>query len=162
MGCDIHVAIQVLDGDVWTHVQYQVLWPFEVAEGQQPIPGVPLAPVELIARNYDLFGILAGVRSVQWDIVAPRRGWPEDFRAEDVPVDPKYPEEGPRSMGEHSFTWLTLAELKAYDWTATVAYGYMGNDTVYARDTDWPDKVIPWLEQVAAGHELRLVLGFDS
>jgi hypothetical protein len=35
-------------------------------------------------------------------------------------------------------------------------------ETARSATYDWPGKVIPWLEQLAAGRPLRLVIGFDS
>lgn len=68
-------------------------------------------------RNYNLFAMLADVRN-RFDINgrAPR-GVPTDATAE-------YLEEVEEWGGDgHSHSWLTLAELEAYDWDQTVRMG---------------------------------------
>jgi hypothetical protein len=74
----------------------------------------------IVRRNYDLFAILANVRNGRgfagvptgsgFEPVAPNRGIPDD-------VDPRIKRyyDGWGSDA-HSATWLTLAELKKYDW----------------------------------------------
>jgi len=223
MGCDIHIVIQAQDPNgVWQEIVYQdTPWQKDKAT----IPGIPVAPDGFDGRNYDLFGILANVRNGSgfagietgsgWPSIAPDRGWPDEFDAEQVALTPEYPEDGPRFMGEHSFTWVSLDELKAFPWDATKStlYGVVpaneyevlkkhhakprcysgsvggpGIETVTAKvwdegnppicqrpyvqmsweetareaTNDWPEQVIPWLESLAAGRPLRLVLGFDS
>jgi hypothetical protein len=78
-------------------------------------------------RNYELFGLLAGVRR---DIEAPwehHRGIPKD--------SPLNEGELGRSDG-HSHSWISLAELKAYDWgTAHPLSGWMSaSDYKYFKD----------------------------
>ncbi len=83
-------------------------------------------------RNYDVFAVLAGVRNGSGfagcdtgDPVTPisePRGLPEDDSAKpykDPPFgwsseadDPYYYS----CLGDHSFSWLTLEEILAYDW----------------------------------------------
>lgn len=226
MGCDIHFAIQVLRDNGWESIQWQdAPYNFE-RETWVPIPDIPIAPAVFSGRNYDLFGILADVRNGtgfagivtgdEWPSIAPHRGLPEGFDPEAVTINPKYNE--PRWVGEHSFTWATLEELKAYDWdgTAVTHYGvvpaeyyeqlmlehaypefYCGatwgagvvtytpeeyeaakkagtlapspyvrmswkDENARESTCDWPGIVLPWLESLAAGRPLRLVMGFDS
>lgn len=230
MGTDIHIAIQVREpGGPWTSVKYHTaLYDFEKEEGKKPVPRIPVAPDNFRSRNYALFGILADVRNgtgfagvvtgSPWPTIAPQRGFPEGYAQEDEPEDAGYADEGPRWMGDHSFTWVGLEELKSYRWDevthtakglveagdyeklmpgevptsycgavwgpATKVYdipdyevakkeGSLGapdktfvrmywQETAREATGDWPGQVIPWLEEVAAGRELRLVLGFDS
>lgn len=101
MGCDISAAIERRVDDRWT--------------ADQPLK---------LARNYHLFGILAGVRR-DHEPIAPPRGLPGD-------LDPKscaHPHHkdpggccrgGADEFGDHTHSWLTLAELRAYDWTKTL------------------------------------------
>ncbi len=227
MGCDIHIAIQVQEPDgVWSEVLWQQT-PYDYNGARPAADGIPVAPKVFRMRNYDLFGILADVRNGRgfagietgagWPSIAPDRGFPEGFNPDRVGPNPQYPEDGARYMGEHSFTWIALDELKAFAWdtTATRIYGVVpGVDfealratnaapTTYCGDTagpgikvyspdaydaakaagtlvprpyvrmwwtetareatnDYPGKVIPWLESLAHGRPLRLVLGFDS
>lgn len=71
----------------------------------------------ITGRNYNLFAILANVRNgygfagvetgETWPSIAPGRGLPEGVD----PEESDYP-----SLGDHSFTWVTVAELLAFDW----------------------------------------------
>lgn len=224
MGCDIHIAIQRQESDGrWREVPYQDLWNFDGAP--KAVPGFPVAPEGWRNRNYDLFGILADVRNGTgfagivmgdgWPSIAPNRGFADGF-SEALP-DPSCPEDGPRYMGDHSFTHVTFDELKAFPWdaTKTTLYGvveaekyeslagtgkaptsYSGGisgpgiktyspnqyreakangglavhpyvrmswqETAREATNDWPGKVLPWLESISDGHQLRLVIGFDS
>ena len=227
MGCDIHIAIQRKETDGWREITYQdEPYDFQKEKGVTIRPGIPVAPAGFHDRNYDLFGILADVRNGSgfagvttgegWPSIAPGRGWPEGFNEESGGACPNYPEDGPRYMGDHSFTWVGLDELKAFNWDGigTTLYGVVsaaqyenmmpgekptawcggvsGKDVqVYdrpgyleakrmnrlAKDSyvriawqesarsatgDWPGTVIPWLEQLAEGKPLRLIIGFDS
>jgi hypothetical protein len=84
MGCDIHPIVEVRKGGVWKRVDVEVC----------------------DDRNYEFFGVLAGVRRVYWRPLAPSRGLPVDLSVDLRRAD----------LGDHSRTWATLAELLAYDW----------------------------------------------
>lgn len=222
MGCDIHICIQrQTPGGTWHEVPYQKVYRIL---GDAPVNGYPKCPDVFDNRNYNLFAILANVRNGRgfagiatgqgWPSIAPDRGWPEDFDPEKVDIDPS--ESKRRYMGDHSFTWVSLDELKAFPWDATTTlYGVVPAEdyerlsavdntptsysagisgpgivtynpveylaarrsnklaprpyvrmswTESARSAtgDWPGQVIPWLETLAEGRPLRLVMGFDS
>lgn len=224
MGCDVHICIQRREPEGWREVVYQKVYE---NIGQKPVDGIPVAPGIFDSRRYNLFGILANVRNGEgfagirtgagWPSIAPERGWPAGFDAKVIAPNPQYPAEGPRDMGDHSFTWVGLDELKAFPWDdlKTTLYGvvptaeyerllktgetpteYSGSvvgsgiavydpptylalkrsgqlaekpyvrmawkETARQATGNWPGKVIPWLEGLADGRELRLVLGFDS
>lgn len=224
MGCDIHIVIQRQDADGWHEVPYQKVY---ANIGQTPVNGYPVEPEGFTARNYDLFAVLADVRNGRgfagikmgdgWPSIAPNRGCPEGFNPESVAPDPQYKDEGPRYMGDHSFTWISLDELKAFAWDSVVSklYGcvtgaeyerlsavgdapdsYCGgtsgpgirvyepadylaakgsrslvekpyvrmswHESARAATYDWPGTIIPWLDSLADGKPLRLVIGFDS
>lgn len=223
MGCDIHIVIEREKAGAWREVPYQTVYRIP---GDTPIKGIPEAPDVFTNRNYNLFAVLANVRNGRgfagiqtgegWPSIAEGRGLPLGFDPEKVAPHPKYPEEGPRSLGDHSFTWIGLEELKAFDWDGTLSWLYgvvpadvyeelasknlrphysggisgpgiltyepdayktakgagtlcerpyvrMGWPTSAREATgDWPGKVIPWLEELAEGCPLRLVIGFDS
>lgn len=225
MGCDIHIVIQRQDADGrWREVPYQRIYRYP---GAAPaVDGSTCAPDVFLNRNYDLFAVLANVRNgvgfagIQmgegWPSLAAGRGLPPDFAADGILSNPAYPDE-PRSLGDHSFTWVGLDELQTFPWDATESwlYGvvaasvyetfkatreapdsYSGGVSgpgiqVYEPDDyeaakaaetlcprpyvrigwaetareatyDWPGTVLPWLETLADGRPLRLVLGFDS
>lgn len=226
MGCDIHIVIQRQEPcGAWSEVIWQ-REPYEHTE-KKPVRGIPVAPSCFANRNYDLFGILADVRNgvgfagcvtgSGWPSIAPYRGLPDGFSESMVAPNPLYPEEGPRSLGDHSFTWIALDEIRAFDWDGVESWSYgvvkaedyerlsaisaspdswcggisglgikvyepddykvakaigalapepyvrMGwPETARAATFDWAGQIIPWLEKLAEGRPVRLVLGFDS
>ncbi len=97
MGCDIHISIQR-----------------QAKNGKWITIPANDAPEHFDWRNYHLFAILADVRngigfagvptSGAWPSIAPQRGWPDTFK------------EGGTYMGDHSYTYVTLEELQAFDW----------------------------------------------
>jgi hypothetical protein len=235
----------------WTEVPYQTeLYEFQKERGMKEVEGIAVAPSCLRNRDYDLFAILAGVRRPDYgflkalfgsdpnvhfeenmntpepdgwlSIVDPsERVWPDDFDEDLVLPDPHYPDEGPRSMGYHDKTYVTIDELRLYPWDKSKAtlsgvvsglifqemrqQGRLGTEppsycggvggpgvvtyesveeyekaeadgtlasspyvkltwenTARAATGDWIGEVLPWLEKLAAGRPLRLILGFDS
>lgn len=228
MGCDIHIAIQRQGPDgVWVEIAY-TSFANDVQQQNSAMarPTLPVAPVGFDWRDYSLFGILADVRNgvgfagiitgEAWPSITRGRGWPEGFARGRALPEPEYDEDEPRDMGDHSFTWVSLDELQAYDWDGISAtrYGIVtasdyelmelgkkpqqwcgdvaGRDvmvydqpdyiktkrlgqlakqpyvrvwwqeTARSATNDWPGRIIPWLERLADGRPLRLVLGFDS
>lgn len=109
MGCDIHMMVQVRKGDGWETVK----WP-NPYYGKYEWEKDEETPRAYDNRNYEAFAILAGVRD-RFGItpISEPRGWPEGFSPEDEESD-EY------SMGDHSFTWLGLEEVLAFDWTQIV------------------------------------------
>jgi hypothetical protein len=114
MGADIHTIVQVKKGRKWVTVAKNV------ADG----------------RNYELFGLLAGVRDPDGSI-EPLRGLPPGITGI----------EG----AEHSFTWYTLHEL--------MCYGYVAFN-------DFVSEIVEALEEmgetVLEYKYIRVVMGFDS
>lgn len=120
MGTDIHVAVERRGEDgQWTYVPGN--WPRN--------------------RNYDAFAILAGVRNGSGfagvdtgdgfvPIAAPR-GLPRDAAVETLDHD-----DGPLSY-EHTPSWITLAELLAYDWTRTTKKRGWANAPTWRRWWGW-------------------------
>lgn len=116
MGCDIHMVAQFKNGDEWQTAK----WPNEYfgkwADASEET-------VEVYdGRNYDLFAMLASVRNGEgfagidtgngFVPISKPKGFPEGF----VLIDGSHEDAW---MGEHSFSWLSLAELEAYDWDQT-------------------------------------------
>jgi len=93
MGCDIHMAVEMLEVRQW-----------------KMVIGVDGAYSN---RNYSVFSVLAGVRN--FDNITPidiPRGLPEDVSKEaaaDV-----------RLGADHSFSWLTLEETEKYPWDSNI------------------------------------------
>lgn len=95
MGCDIHTFAEKQNED----------GVFEMIEG--------LAPFD--SRSYGTFGFLAGVRNYSGVTpIAEPRGLPSDVSEEVKDEHESW------SCGAHSTTWLTVAELKAFDYDANM------------------------------------------
>ena len=114
MGCDIHFYVETRqpDGswktaDKWAPCKYDA---DEIV--------VDYNDAFYSGRSYYLFAILAGVRnSAGFVPIAEPRGVPEDACAE-------YKAEVARWDGDgHSHSYLTLAEIFAYDWTQKTKLG---------------------------------------
>lgn len=119
MGTDIHPVVQIRKDNQWQDVKH-------------PVDDLPwneqdkdLSFCGLHNRNYQLFAILADVRNghgfagiVTGEPVKPismPKGYPEDFIVDDDYHNKTW-------MGYHSQTWLTLAELLAFDWKQTKVF----------------------------------------
>lgn len=99
MGCDIHSYAEVRRNGRWEPVSGQ-----QFSDGDEPFGW----------RNYGMFGFLADVRNYSYvPVIAERRGIPGDVSAE--VLDDYHWWTG----NAHSATWLTLAELLAYDYDQT-------------------------------------------
>ena len=124
MGCDIHIIVerQAESG------QWQRVW-----QHSYDVPDPEGTPERFRDRNYDLFGILADVRNGHgFAGIATGSGWPSIAPNRGIPTDSTVTKEDEREyrLGDHSFTWVSLDELKAFDWDGTVAESY----GVVARD----------------------------
>lgn len=122
MGCDIHIFVERKEGDKWVSADkwtpnkyYDPAEP----EGEKPLV-VDYDDRIYRGRNYDLFGILANVRNGRgfagivtgkpFTPISMPKGLPGDV-SDEVRSESDYWE------GDgHSHSWLTLAELEAYDW----------------------------------------------
>lgn len=95
MGCDIHMIVEV--------------------RKSAKEPWRPVSRPGYGDRNYDLFAILANVRNRHgFEPIAEPRGLPDDISHED---NWAMDEDGERVwLGDHSYTWLTLAEILGFDW----------------------------------------------
>jgi hypothetical protein len=126
MGCDIHLYVEKKDetgkwisADKWTPDPC-------VEEDEEPRMWVHWDDRFYRNRNYDLFTILADVRNRRgfagcvtgtgFNPISVPRGIPED-------ASPEVKRESDHWDGDgHSHSWLTIAELKAYDWTQTTKH----------------------------------------
>lgn len=92
MGCDIHTVVEVKSPDGWK--------------------AVPLDPPIFDWRSYRVFGFLADVRNYSLSpSIAPGRGFPDDLSAEAKELRENWDCDG------HSATFVTLAELLAFDYS---------------------------------------------
>lgn len=132
MGCDIHFYVEKkvkgrwVSADTWTPYR----WPDD--------EGAP--KVEILRRdrfyddrNYQLFGILAGVRTDSFVRIDGPRGLPHDLSAE------LREEHGDMASTDyHSHSWFTLKELLAYDWTQVRELSGWVNGKEYDEWNRWP------------------------
>lgn len=149
MGCDIHMVAQVKRDGKW-----------------QTVDGLSTD------RNYDLFAILAGVRSGYGVRGIPTGDgflpidWPRG-----LPTDLEGTSED-HCLGDHSFSWLSLRELQECDLTRTTRkYRWsksMKRMEVLAPQTYrdcvkhvW-DELLSRLVSIGNPDEVRIVFGFDS
>lgn len=187
MGCDIHIQIERRVKGTWQRVpwvddfrrQYPQFYPDVYAESPLVMPD------QFERRNYNLFGVLANVRNGTWGdplppIAAPR-GAPSDSSIHDDDL-----------LGEHSLSYVTLAELITYPWDETVQMcGWVSEEVAQQVETTgippktyagwantgrpvrwietrrhavryWPDTIVPILSTLGTPDAVRLVFGFDS
>lgn len=126
MGSDIHVRVQRRECGSWVDVPVLDRY----ASDEKKASAQYVAPAALESRNYDVFGILADVRNGvgfagvdigdAWPVIVPPRGLPDGI-AEASSLD----DEDMQGdwLGDHSYSWLTLAELEAYPWETTLHRG---------------------------------------
>lgn len=143
MGCDINGVLQhETEEDVW----------------------VTFAPIEdfFDNRNYELFGILAGVRCQDYELISDDRGFPEDFLVTDADHHHiQFPDGTTRTwMGEHNYGHLTFREFLDYNWHQRTW------DNSMQLGTKWSE-LHKTVYQICSKYKLqpetiRMVFGFDS
>lgn len=157
MGCDIHLEVftRTTDGEyIRVAKPPEWLWLDEMDLEDQH-PGYSSWPEY---RSYAAFGKLCdGIRGHSGPFVA--RGLPKWVEKKNYSNYPYYGNwDGELDLGEHSFSWLTLDELRSIDWYWDDEEG----DTFEL----WPSRLlIPLLEKVERiGNieEVIVVFGFDS
>ncbi len=110
-----------------------------------------------IRRSYALFGALAGVGGTGHKPLAPPRGLPEDLDLASC-TDDEHGEcfGGADEFGERDRSWLTLAELRSYDWSTIFTGEGQANQSSACM------KFVEWIaQQDAPPNDLRIVFGFD-
>ena len=152
MGCDIHLAVEVRTDGRWQRVlpppEARDPWYVEEAALGKTWAIALVDKTWYSDRNYELFSILAGVRGNQEPIDEPR-GLPGDMSPEVAALQGYMPDD--ISLGDHSHSWLTLAELQAYPWPFRT------------RHDAFCTRVLPALAKLgAAPQDVRIVFGFDS
>lgn len=129
MGCDIHFYVERRVDGVWITAD---TW---IVEDDEEGSVVDYDRRFYTGRDYELFGILAGVRRPQSSQVA-HQGIPEDASPEYKAVVERWDSDG------HTHSYFTLAEFLAYDWTQEAKFeGWITlPEWVRARDNpDGPD-----------------------
>lgn len=124
MGCDIHLVAERRRNGKWERVH-----PPKDARNPWLVQQAEKSPESFYAtwaerqwyndRNYGVFAILAGVRNYEDAApIAQPRGIPDDLSDEVRALITDDRDEGcdDLDLGDHSQSWLTLAELQAYPW----------------------------------------------
>ena len=152
MGCDIHLLIQARRDGAWEDV---------VLNLEEEVEHDEYGDSFWEPRSYATFAVLSDVRNDDdWHItpISTPRGLPDDFECDDYRIADEVPgsghgrligdvERNGKDLGEHSHSWVTLAELKAIPPEQRWAL---------------PEAWIPELEKFGAPDDVRLVFGFDS
>lgn len=117
MGCDIHMTIEVRDGDKWRRVDKcppRPCWCDGKIADHWKCGGTGIDESPYHDRNYAVFAALANVRN-DGNIkpISEPRGLPDDCTH-------GVGEEDDFEHGDHSFTWLLLSEVLAYPWNAEI------------------------------------------
>ena len=165
MGCDIHSLAIDAQGTPIAGGQY--------SDGSACDPDYGVGTGEPFGwRSYSVFAFLAGVRNYSGITpISEPRGLPDDLKlpAEDDDVD--------AWLGDHSYSWLSVAELDAFDYHAEVEdrrmseHGQLGTGPRTAAPGE--GLRMPWREFLGRAffHDLaelkrigadRVVFGFDS
>lgn len=123
MGCDIHLYVEKRVDGVWTSADK---WTDEDDCGLD----VSFEDRYFRDRNYEVFSILADVRNSEgYSTIAPPRWLPDDASPE---VQAAWD-----AHGEHTPSWLTLAELLAFDWTQVASRSGWVNGVEFRRWNRW-------------------------
>lgn len=138
MGTDIHAAIEYRqDGDA----AWQALLTPNKYHGRYKNEPELTARVD-IDRDYDVFSILGNVRNGYGFAGVPTgSGFAPISDGRGVPADIT-PEAREALSNEHSATWVTLAEILAYDWTRTTKKQGVVNGVTYEK---W-DRMKQWVK----------------
>lgn len=142
MGCDIHAVIQVKKADgKW------------VVSDWDPLK---------TPRQYSSFAIMAGVRNHFQHPLIPicePKGLPEDIGFIHGEEDEH------KWLGDHSFSWLTLKELREWKYWGELIPNYDGKN--YFQSCWAGAQLQYWMEEIAGfesvnEEDIRIVFGFDN
>lgn len=155
MGADIHLVTQVRQPDgTWRDVEPDYRCPACQGTGKYGTSpacawcGGSGKGGQYDWRDYRIFALLADVRNGDGvEPLAAPRGLPADFDVDDA-RGPNHLEHGGMWMGDHSHSWLTVAELSAHqDWP---------EDAMFAQD------FLPAIAKLGEPDAVRIVFGFDN
>jgi len=118
MGCDIHIYTEKRVNGKWISADN-----WKKSEWAESDADLSVTPEIYEGRNYNLFAILADVRNGRgfagiktgegFTPISPPKGLPEDVSEQVKAASDRYGCDG------HSHTFLTVAEIMAFDWTQT-------------------------------------------
>lgn len=147
MGCDIHFYVEKKEDGKWVSADKWTVDPWN--EGDPSYVDVKWEDSFYHDRNYALFGVLARVRDRSVTPIAKPRGLPEDVSPEVEARSDYYGVDG------HSHSWLTLAELLAYNWQDAMSspYSFLGR---------FVDETLPKLQALGEPEGVRIVFWFDN
>lgn len=161
MGTDIHLRVERRVNGVWTKVdpppEAWDPWLKQQAEkdDEDGYYSRRVKEVWYDDRNYKCFSILANVRNGYgvagvdtgdcFVPVSEPRGLPEDLSAEI-----KQLHNDDYDLGDHSFSWLLVSELLAYNWQQTIKNRGVITweaflERMRAKDTSWPESYSGWI-----------------
>lgn len=108
MGCDVHIRLEKLNKEGnWESIDYYKIredW----KDSAKYCPTFPFFPVDIYdGRDYELFGVLAGVRSTFPEAIVMPRGIPDSANKF---IKEEY--EAHKDYGIHTPSWLTLGEMR--------------------------------------------------
>lgn len=168
MGCDIHSRAEVRVEGTWR----QVGDVFDLDDWDRKHFGKEKGDEPFSLRDYGLFGFLANVRNYsESPVIAEPRGLPDD-----VDMDEETREEWADNW-YHSASWLTLAELLAYDYdrafwdrriekdgngAARAEEGEGEHPTLRTFLGEWFFKRLDELAALGAPEAVRVVFWFDN
>lgn len=153
MGCDIHMRLERKVKGKW---QYYPYWD----EKEYWLVHIP--------RDYDLFGVLANVRSPHDDCISNPRGWPDDIdirtKEDDYDEDDNIKFE---ELCDHSHSWLLLSEVldffnvSNFKWKKKTKQQERRKKVIEPIDMEWLYKIVR--ENIDPDtRNIRLIFGFDS
>lgn len=147
MGCDIHFHVEKKDENgKWISADKWTVDPW--GDDDPDYIDVKREDSFYHDRNYLLFGILAHVRDRSVTPISSPRGLPKDVSPEVKKRSDDYGADG------HSHSWLTLAELLAYDWDVAM--------NTYAAPTSFVRETLPKLQALGSPENVRIVFFFDN
>jgi hypothetical protein len=152
MGADIHSHVEVFRDGAWRKATGNLFPSNEAKYGETPDEPFP-------HRNYRMFGFLAGVRDHDVPTISPPLGLPKDASPE---VRDDYGSDDPQfGAGYFNASWLTVAELAAYDYDRTFL---SGEGTVSVRDylDEWFFERLAELVAIGDPELTRVVFWFDT
>ena len=152
MGTDIHTYVEVRREGKW---ELETRLVFEADPYMRERYGAVGGSRPFNWRSYAMFGVLAHVRRNDGPCIAKPRGWPDD-------VSPAL--EAMRDEIEHTPSYLTLAELVAFDydqpWTPYPDEPQCNTVRIVLGTRFFEDLEV--LKQLGDPKDVRMVFFFDS